>query len=62
MKKCNMSNYNEGSFHECGKQARWVHPRWPDGLVCDEHKVLLENFFKTGWKKIRSVNNGDNNK
>jgi len=52
MEKCNVSNYNNGALHECGKQARWKHSRWPDGLFCDEHKKLLETFFKGGWKKI----------
>lgn len=51
-----MEIYNEGALHECGEQAEWKHPRWPDGLFCDDHKKLLKNFFKEGWKKIEIKN------
>lgn len=52
MGKCNMRNYSKGSLYECGEQAEWKHPRWPDGLFCVRHKNILENFFKGGWQKV----------
>lgn len=51
MKKCNVEVYDEG-LRMCGTQAEWKHPRYPDGLFCDEHKKMTEFFFKDGWEKI----------
>ena len=51
--KCNMEHYEgNGVYVKCGKEARWIHPRWPTGLYCDECKELLERFFKGDWQEI----------
>ena len=49
MDKCNMEIYKKGF---CNEPAEWKHPRWPDGLFCDEHKEVLEDFFKDNWERI----------
>ena len=49
MEKCNIETYGEGL---CNGPAEWKHPRWPTGLYCNEHKKILEDFFKGNWEKI----------
>lgn len=51
--KCNMTKCELNGFIECGEEAYWKHPRYPDGLFCNYHKELLENFFKDGWSEIK---------
>lgn len=46
---CNVEIYKSGL---CGKPAKWQHTRYPDGQFCDDHKCLLEKFFKNGWSLI----------
>jgi hypothetical protein len=47
---CNVEHWP--SRQECGVEAHWKHPRWPEGCYCDEHKAVLETAFPDNWERI----------
>jgi hypothetical protein len=59
--KCNVTvvvKNDKKVCEECGKEAVWAHPRWPEGIYCEEHKEELVNFFPRGWYKVKEDLNG----
>ena len=49
---CNVDKYKNGALIECGKPAKWRHPRWPDGVFCDGCQEDIASFFPDDWSKI----------
>ena len=42
---CNMRILVPGPIRDCGKSARYTHPRYPTGLFCTEHAMELGELF-----------------
>lgn len=53
--KCNMEIYSPKPRRFCGEPGKWKHARYPDGVFCDDHKLLLEKFLPDGWKAHGAV-------
>ncbi|KKN11117.1 hypothetical protein LCGC14_1029640 [marine sediment metagenome] len=50
---CNMTKLKHPAFVECGKPAKWRHPRWPTGAFCDSCQEDVADFFPNDWSIIK---------
>ena len=49
---CNCKKFIDHKFQECGKSAKWKHPRYPDGKFCNGCKEDISSFFPNDWSLL----------
>jgi len=55
---CNMEKFINHDFVECGGAAKWSHPRYTDGVFCDNCKEKVSAFFAKNWTRIKEDQDG----
>ena len=54
--RCNTKKYIDSTFGECGKDGKWKHPRYEEGIFCDGCKENVASFISSGWSSIKEDN------
>ncbi len=47
--KCNVKKWVDSIFKECGKDGKWKHPRYEEGIFCEGCKENMASFISSGW-------------
>lgn len=50
---CNTKKWIDSTFKECGKDGKWKHPRYEEGIFCDGCQEDVASFFPNDWSAIK---------